>query len=674
MAFLKLIAASDNRCKNTYEYLDPVTHKICLAQDDMDTIMLTDNVGRKTKPYYVEEHDIDPSGKPYFNGSDNNFFSLMDAAYESELQAMMNSIFNQMQTVKFGESAEACLQNYFYSVQEYFPAVAFNETARLLYEEASVAQSNNIYTNGTPAISQSLGNQLEAEKQWFKRRLKYLQSWSKSDPFYVRSNNAALQFRSIVSGNTQSSYQFTLSPWQWLYPKVGIGQSLGADNVRVQAQANYTTGTLTTDGNTDTYIYGIDYYISLGEFGGQAIGETFNLSGKRLLEFSADSRQVTNYLFTPIAMTVNCPVLKRLSLYGCSTLGGSLDLSNEKKLVSVDLRNTSLTSLTLPETGTLTTVNLPALSSLYFVNCPNAFVQSMEYTNYLSVTTDNSNVALGVVNNSTNLTTIDFRNIDLNITNSTISNKMYDLLVTGGNSCTGTVQLNKTLTTAEKNTLVAKYGNIDSSNNSLHVIYNSSSSDSIVINGNDLIAKGRTKTYVVSYSGNDAIKYNWTVTNAESYNANGNSCSITAKTDSNTSIEITVVMTRVNNTSLSAQKTITVAENVPITGIENNDYEISNIGTYNIPIEYSPSNHTTYIDTINVTMSNSSYGRMLTYNKEQITIECYNMVTDTISTANVSISATDDEGNQITGSFNINFTNPVNQILLNGTTVIWTRQ
>ena len=33
MAFLKMVAASDNRCKNTYEYLDPITYKICMMQD-----------------------------------------------------------------------------------------------------------------------------------------------------------------------------------------------------------------------------------------------------------------------------------------------------------------------------------------------------------------------------------------------------------------------------------------------------------------------------------------------------------------------------------------------------------------------------------------------------------------------------------------------------------------
>ena len=677
MAFLKLIAASDNRCKNTYEYLDPITHKICLAQDDMDTIMLTDNVGRKTKPYYVEEHDSYTDNgqlKYYFNGQDNVFFSLMDVAYESELQAMMKAILNEMRTVDFGESAEQCLQNYFFDVQEYFPAVAYNETARLLYEEAAVAQAAGSYINGTPAISQSLGDQLQAEKQWFKRRLRYLQSWAKSDPFDVRSSIApALNFRSILtSGGTNPSYQFRLTPWQWLYPKVGIGQTLGSDNTRVQATNNYTTINLSTDGNTDTFIYGADYYTSFGEFGGQSIGETFQLAGKRLLEFSADSRQVINYEFKPIAMTINCPVLRTLSLYGCSTLGGSIDLTNEKKLVSIDLRYTSLTSVTLPETGTLTTVLLPTLTSITLLNCPNISVITGTYSNLISLTTDNSTLAANAINTTNDLSSIDLRNVDINITNATYSDKLYNLLVGTNNNATGKIQLNKTLTQAEKTALVNKYGNIDSTENSLYIIYTTSSDSSITITGDSTLAQSRTKTYSISYSGNDIITYSWTVTNAQSYTANGNSCSVTAKSDSLEDIVISCFVTRVNTTSLTNQKTIDVIENIYISGITNTDYYVGAIGTYNIPIQYTPSNYTTDVDSINVSMGVTNYGRILNYDKNNITVECILLPISTTSSTQINISITDIDGNTVTGNFDIIFTNPITELLLNGTS-IWTK-
>lgn len=57
MNFCKLIAASDNRGKNIYFYVDPKTHLIGWHQDDLDTIFPVNNVGQREKPYYVEEHD-----------------------------------------------------------------------------------------------------------------------------------------------------------------------------------------------------------------------------------------------------------------------------------------------------------------------------------------------------------------------------------------------------------------------------------------------------------------------------------------------------------------------------------------------------------------------------------------------------------------------------------------
>ena len=49
MNFCKLIAASDNRGKNIYFYVDPKTHLIGWHQDDLDTIFPVNNVGQKRK-------------------------------------------------------------------------------------------------------------------------------------------------------------------------------------------------------------------------------------------------------------------------------------------------------------------------------------------------------------------------------------------------------------------------------------------------------------------------------------------------------------------------------------------------------------------------------------------------------------------------------------------------
>ena len=566
MVFLKLVGASDNWCKNTYEYLDPVTHKICMAQDDMDTLFLTDNVGRKTKPYYVEEHDIDPENKPYFNGDTNNFFCLMEKAYESEEKNMMRQVFNNMRS-KYGTPKD-CIEHYFFDVQEYFPAVAYNETARILYEEASVAESQGIYDNATPPITQSLGNQLEAEKQWWNRRIPYMQSWSSADPFYTRSTvEPNIMFRSMTTilGNNPT-YQFSLTPWQWLYPKVGTGQYLSTDAQRVPSLTAYNTVTLATDGNTDTYIYGSDYYTSFGEFGGVSLSEAFRLNGKRLLEFSADSRNVASYEFRPRSMTIDCPALQTLSLYGCSSLSGILDLSGCLKLVSVDLRGTSLSSVVLPETDTLTTVYLPDLTSITVVNCPNISTFNVAgYTNLLSLTTDNSALADYIISNVNTLSVVDLRKINIVTTSNNVNN--YVNLLTNENSrctITGSIYLATALTNQQIEAIEDKFGqSVWDSNNSFYISYIYSNISYVNLSydsGYGSLLQHDSIKINVETDGNNVKSYSWTLNNTIDLTTVKKRNSIVINTSTFNEIEeftVTYTIITTNNDTISNSINVT---------------------------------------------------------------------------------------------------------------------
>ena len=87
MNFCKLIAASDNRGKNIYFYVDPKTQLIGWHQDDLDTIFPVNNVGQREKPYYVEEHDKNNDGGFYWNSEGNALFNQMENAFPDELCA-----------------------------------------------------------------------------------------------------------------------------------------------------------------------------------------------------------------------------------------------------------------------------------------------------------------------------------------------------------------------------------------------------------------------------------------------------------------------------------------------------------------------------------------------------------------------------------------------------------
>jgi len=394
-----------------------------------------------------------------------------------------------------------------------------------------------------------------------------MQSWSSTDPFYTRSTTEPnLQFRSMttVSGNNPE-YSFALRPWQWLYPKTGTGQYLSYDATRVQAGNVYNTVTMTTDGNTDTFVYGCNYYTSYGEFGGVSLNETFNLVGDRLLEFSADSREVNTYNFRPSRMTVACPSLRELCLYGCSTLSGVLNLSSSIRLETVDLRGTSITSVILPETDTLTTVNLPAVTALSIVNVPNLYNFSItNYNNLVNITTDNSTIALDVILNAENLAVMNLYNIDIE-TDDNDASDVYDVLVNPDiqSNITGHIYLDLELTQLQKTALEAKYGNS---------IWTAGSDFYITFNEVDILAVTLTATrttyspgdvgYVdVSFSGNNDASFQWTVqpNSGLTYSGTKNRLTITATNiTAINNVTVTYTLTKTNGDTIIQTTTITV--------------------------------------------------------------------------------------------------------------------
>lgn len=404
--FVKLIAASDNRAKNTYLYLAPFngSQKIHFAQDDLDTIFLTDNVGRKNKPYYVEEHDYDADGGPYWNGESNALYCLLELAFPAELRAMMKKMLGAMANLAKDKTLMGCMDDYYFHVQRYFPAVAYNEAARLLYEEASAKWVTGDYIASTHPITQSLGDQLEGEMQWVKLRLIYLSSFASYGSFTM-NGEGSLQFRSAYTrAGVAPTYSFDIIPHMWIYPAVSSGSStlFGKGNlypVRVPAGQKFTLDGVPGDDDTNIQLHGIHYYTSIGEFGGQSLSGTFTVSGERLTEFHASKQPIE---FRPSAIEVTAPNLRVFDIKGVSTATGSINFDLQTRLESVDLRGTSLSSFQIPEPTNITSLHLPAtltrlqltdyihldsenfsiegvsaIQGLEFGNCPNLNAQSI---------------------------------------------------------------------------------------------------------------------------------------------------------------------------------------------------------------------------------------------------------------------------------------------------------
>lgn len=578
MQFLKMIGASDNRCKNTYLYIDPVSHKICFMQDDMDTILSTDNVGRKNKPYYVEEHDLDASGNHYWNGSDNVLYNTFEATFPDELRATMNSILTGMASLGDG-SVASCMEKYYFYFQKYFPAVAYNETARLLYEEAAVHYKDGSYTPSTPPLSQSLGDQLQAELEWWKRREVYISSYAKYGAFSVKdgtvgdaSGSGALVFRSITDtdGNTPN-YKFTVVPSMWLYPSFAKGTTEYDGTTRVKAGESFTSSTISADGNTNIYIKGINYFKSIGTFGDKPVGEEVNLAADKLVEFDASTPTDKAQQFRPKKISITTPLMSNLNLEGVSTIVGSIDLSNLTKLKTVNLKGTGVTSVKLPQSRTIETVNLPAVTDIELAEVPNLSTFTIESLNNLQNITIGNNVGSGIdiVTLLSDCKASDVKLSKLAITNVNITNLDHTILEyiadTPEVSITGSIKVTGNLTLDTVHKLQSKFGNINSKSNSLYIDYTKYEIVSVTLTGKKYFDE--IGTYKLGYSiypsyGNNLTNMVWSINTNRYATINADTGEITVNSlgteEVKTKITVTLTLNLMDGSAVTASKDVYV--------------------------------------------------------------------------------------------------------------------
>lgn len=421
------MAGTDNCSKNTYYVFDPkavnVTingeTKSCilleLHQDDVDTILPIDNNGRKTKPYYIDRMhpyaDTDTSkSTSLYEGMNNVLFNLCEEMYEGtrELQSMLNSILSEMtRLVSESDALEGftgstkvsvmgCMWKYMFNIQNYFPVTAYNEQARIRYEYPAMLKfiSQGSGARGVAPITQSCGSLLQAEVQFMRRRLIYMASYAAWGNFYngkdysVGISDAVDSFAMQAyhlpdSATSATEYKFTLKPHQYIYPTGMLGQTSVDPHVRVAPDEEYmlVLGT-TTSNDTGLSVLGINYYHSIGNVGDLSTSPNMSMTinGKRLTEFVAEPTKTYVDMetgesvpaFRPQSLTITATKIRKLSLNGCVGIKGTLDLTEMVCLESLDINNTAISNVVLPESKVLSSIALPGtLTRLTLENLPN---------------------------------------------------------------------------------------------------------------------------------------------------------------------------------------------------------------------------------------------------------------------------------------------------------------
>jgi len=408
------MAGTDNCSKNTYFVLMPYAKSVTidgetrqcylweLHQDDVDTILITDNNGRSTKPYYIDRmhpYDDDNPGESCYMGGGNQLFNLCEAMWEtegsgSEIAAMLKRIFSAMVGLVtdadvangYSRTLWGCMQKYMLSSQHYFPQMAYNEQARIRYEfpETLGFVSWGKGERHIRPITQSMGSQLQAESQFIKRRLLYMASYAAwgdfegHNSYRVGLTDAQDSFgfepRPLPNGN-EMSYYLDVTPHQYLYPSGAVGQTAITPRHRVAPGETWHFNIGPASGDTGVSLFAIHLYRNIGNVGDQSVNpnNSATVSGNRLTTFVAEpSVQYevggkTVGAYRPNKINLVAPLLRAVSLNG-SGIGGTLDLSALSRLVSLDLRGTYLTEVTLPTSERLTRLQLPASLTKLVIN------------------------------------------------------------------------------------------------------------------------------------------------------------------------------------------------------------------------------------------------------------------------------------------------------------------
>ena len=423
-ALIKFASGTDNRAKNTYfqilgdikkevdnpEYNTETNPdvpekiwvsdstkdgmKIRLMQDDVDTVLLTDNGGLQTKPYNLLEASYREEDKKYWGDSHNVFFYMFDQCFEQDIKTQLKGIIDYA----FRNSGDVNDKaNYFYkvyfSVGDMFPAITYNHTSKIYYENAefikrSQAMSSYYFNNNKAPIEQAHGSSISSEKDFMARRLAFLGSYAGS----LNTLGKAYTTSDPGAGGDKLVLRMKFEPYQDFYPRYMWGNSATYNIAELHPSSEFDTiKYLANTGeqydvllqrNTkamDQALYNTELYKKLDITGlyyskfdiDLAHSTDLTIDNNNLYDIDDQGNKTIKPEFGQLinggdypelniaAFAVSMPVMENLTLNNIKLPSG-LDLSKFTKLKTLDLTNAQTEDVILPESGRLQTIILPA--------------------------------------------------------------------------------------------------------------------------------------------------------------------------------------------------------------------------------------------------------------------------------------------------------------------------
>ena len=352
-------------------------HYVGFMQDDVDTLLATDNNGLQTKQYNLLEPSYRWSDAKYWgDGGSNAFFYMFDQCYEQDINNWVSKLIDFAFANPNVNNTSNRFYQYFFKIQDTFPAVAYNHTAKIYYELGqlvlNVGAIENFSSNDQQPIQQSHGSCINSEKSYMGKRLIFLGTQTKNSTI-AGIGNLSVNPGAGTGGAIKSvKMKIDFSTYQDLYP---LFRYTGVDYIYNNGKTTDPTATryLTLANNDYSIIINrpadsvnnnislINYYKKLTITGleSNSLGD---IAYDRAIYFKIDNSlagseyEESNFTDSSIP---SFPVVEDFTLANM-TLPETFDASSFQKLKRLNLSGTNTKYVILPETGRLQTIILPS--------------------------------------------------------------------------------------------------------------------------------------------------------------------------------------------------------------------------------------------------------------------------------------------------------------------------
>ena len=368
--FLFAIVASDNFEKNMYPYKMGALAdggRWRFLQDDLDSILSTDNQAQDTKKYSAEYEDFtDSTQSAYvFKGEDSALWQAVYMAFPERINRMGRDILQAMYDLSPSgtqtlEKLMGFFDEYFFNrAQGYFTKSLYNNDAEIAYEEA---WNNKAYVASVDIhpLAQSLGDHYLAEREFIEKRLVYLMSKFGFGGY----GNYEDKELGVISLRTQTAQSFTLTPAIDSFPTIlGGASQISSSSQRVKAGESVALPAV-GGGNTNTYIAGADWLQDIGDLKDLKVDPSsvlaLTVSSRRLQRLKVGDEDASSVTSTLEELKVqSCPSLTSVDARNLSTLIKEVSLEQCPRLREALFGGTNVTAVKIAGGSKIEHLQLP---------------------------------------------------------------------------------------------------------------------------------------------------------------------------------------------------------------------------------------------------------------------------------------------------------------------------